>query len=286
MPLPNPISKINDQRTTATTYWTYAAPQGVKTFWLSNQSPLGFLENIITLMAQQADKTVFLNRTSGLSLSANEIPSYDNVLFPALHKALQDSARHKFIVLHLIGSHGRYDQRYPAGFDRFSGQSRIETTIANYDNSVLYNDFVIDSLLNIVQYYASQDSTASAAMYVSDHGENVYDDADYAGHDYSDSIYNSIVEIPFLVYLSSEYRNAFPERTGAIEQHQNLPYMTDDLFHSLIDLLNIKTDVLQKSRSIFNQNYNPEKPRILYDGRDYDVVKYFGPPVTATLKEE
>ncbi len=247
---------------------------GIKTYWLSNQSPIGFLDNIITILAQQSDKQEFLNLTSGLSLSKNEKPSYDSVLFSALEKTLREEGDHKFIVLHLLGSHGRYSQRYPPEYDRFSGSSKKEKVIAEYDNSILYNDFIVDSILKILRNFSEETNTATAAIYLSDHGENVYDDADYAGHDYSDTLYQSIVEIPYLVWLSDEYQRSYPDKSALIHDHRDMPYITDDNFHSLIDLLNIETSVLDMKRSVFNQNYNDQRKRVMADGREYPLHPY------------
>lgn len=241
----------------------------VKTYWLSNQSPLSFLDNIITLLAQQSDKQEFLNLTSGLTLGRKEQPSYDSVLFDALSRALREEGDQKFIILHLLGSHGNYSQRYPPEFEQYQGKTKKDRIIAEYDNSVLHNDFVIDSLFSIMRNYSAEANIPIAAVYTADHGQNVYDDANYAGHDYTDTIYNSIVEIPYILWLSPQYQTAFPEKSELIRSRKNDPFMTDDNFHSLIDLLNINTPVLVPERSLFNPEYNKNRKRVLYDGRDY-----------------
>lgn len=241
----------------------------VKTYWLSNQSPLGTYDNIVTLLAEQSDKQEFLNRTTGLTLSKKEEPSYDSVLFEALTRALQDDGDQKFIILHLLGSHGHYSWRYPSEFNRYNGNTKKDQIIAEYDNSVLHNDFVIDSLLSIMRDYSEKSNISMAAIYTSDHAQNLYEEADYAGHSYTDTIYNSIVEIPYLVWLSPQYEAEFPEKSQRIHSRQNDPYMTDDHFHSLIDIMNINTPVLEGERSLFNPNYNKDRKRVLFDGREY-----------------
>lgn len=242
---------------------------GVKSYWLSNQSPMSIIDNIITLLAEQSDKQVYLNLTTSLSLHNNEEPSYDSVLFGALHKALQEDGDHKFIVVHLLGSHQRYHDRYPSEFSYYKGSDEKHRLIAEYDNSVLYNDFVMDSLLKIMRIYSKESNIPTAAIYVADHGENVYDDAEYAAHHYTDTIYNSIVEIPYIVWLSPQYQNAFPERSELCHSRKNYPFSTDDNFHALIDILNIETPVLDERRSLFNPNYNKNRIRKKADGKEY-----------------
>ncbi|MFQ9522783.1 MAG: sulfatase-like hydrolase/transferase [Phascolarctobacterium faecium] len=47
------------------------------------------------------------------------------------------------MVVHLMGNHGSYEERYPHAFNRWTGKSHID----KYDNSILYNDFVMKQLL-------------------------------------------------------------------------------------------------------------------------------------------
>ena len=44
-----------------------------------------------------------------------------------------------------MGSHTAYRKRYPKEFEKYSGKTDQEQTIAEYHNSILYNDFVVDS---------------------------------------------------------------------------------------------------------------------------------------------
>lgn len=53
-----------------------------------------------------------------------------------------------FIIIHLMGNHLSYDDRYPEAFNKFS---RGDKTIDTYDNSILYNDFVLRSIYEKVK---------------------------------------------------------------------------------------------------------------------------------------
>ena len=244
---------------------------GVKTFWLSNQSPLGVWDNVVTLLAQQSDITRFVNVSGNDSNDALSKSSYDSKLFVPFAAALEDTASIKFIVLHLIGSHATYSKRYPPEYDVFHGNSPKEDIIAAYDNSIRYTDFVVDSLLKILKDYSSHNSAVSAAVYLSDHGENVYDDGDYAGHDYVGSITKSIVEIPFMIWLSPDYRHFFKERSAVIESRIHTPFVTDDFYHSMLDLSGINSELIDARKSLFNAVFDTTRKRILADGEDYDL---------------
>ena len=197
--------------------------------------------------------------------------SYDSKLFKPFAAALDEKADKKFIVLHLMGSHSAYYKRYPPAYKLFTGNGRKEKTIAEYDNSILYNDYIVDSLLNTIALKdASGNNGIASVIYLSDHGENVYDELDRAGHDYSKELPRSNVEIPFIVWLSQGYIFLNPEKSATVKRNVNKPYVADDLFHSIMDLNGIQSPYLQEDRSIFSDKYNPNRKRILEDGRDYD----------------
>lgn len=127
---------------------------GYKTYWVSNQSPLGVWDNIITLFAQQYKEVKFLNGSGSSSVETLRQRSYDSKLFNPFKESLAEKESKKFIVLHLIGTHLTYEKRYPKNFNQFTNSSTIkDKTISEYDNSVLYNDYVVDSLFKIVQDY-------------------------------------------------------------------------------------------------------------------------------------
>ena len=240
---------------------------GFKTYWISNQSPIGVWENLISVFAKKSDYTKFVNTTSNSSFEATLNTSYDSKLFKPLISVLNEKVNKKFIIIHLMGSHSSYSKRYPSNFNLFKGSNSKEETIAEYDNSILYNDFIIDSLLNIISI---KKNDITSAIYLSDHGENVYDELDKVGHDYANTLPKANVEIPFLVWLSPAYRKLNPIKTTTIKRNKNKPFVSDDLFHTIMDLNNIKSPLLILPRSIFSDSFNADRKRILVDGKNYD----------------
>ena len=79
-------------------------------------------------------------------------------------------------------------------------------------------------------------------IYISDHGENVYDHGEKAGHDYSKVVPKANVEIPFFLWVSSYFQSLDSSKTQQAILNKNKPFVTDDLFHALIDLNFIKTN--------------------------------------------
>lgn len=234
-----------------------------RTWWLSNQSPVGLWDNGVTSLAQNADVTTYVNLTANSSMESTKMASYDERLMVPLRAALEDSAKYRMVFVHLMGCHTDYAKRYPRGFERYevSGDKRRRTVNA-YDNAVLYNDYVVDSMLRMLEAYGREhEGVRLAALYFSDHGENVYDEGDYAGHDWSGSIPRVNVEIPFILWL--------PQMDGMRRGHAATPYMIDDLYHTLLDLACVATPNFDSTRSVVNPHYDATRERRLEDGRVY-----------------
>ena len=242
-----------------------------KTFWLSNQAPLGLWENGVTNLAQNADIVTFVNIASNSSMESTQTASFDELLFAPLISAINDSAKHKVVFLHLMGCHTQYNKRYPNDFALFeySGDKRTKV-INSYDNAVYYNDFVVDSIFSLLSSYSLLHSDVRvSSIYFSDHGENVYDEGDYAGHDYSDEIPNANVEIPFILWFSPSQRVYLNNHCPQLTTRTHTPYMIDDLFHTIIDACCITTPCLDTTRSFINPSFNNTRKRTLETGKEY-----------------
>ena len=242
-----------------------------KTFWLSNQAPLGLWENGVTNLAQNADIVTFVNIASNSSMESTQTASFDELLFAPMISAINDSAKHKVVFLHLMGCHTQYNKRYPNDFALFeySGDKRTKV-INSYDNAVYYNDFVVDSIFSLLSSYSLLHSDVRvSSIYFSDHGENVYDEGDYAGHDYSDEIPNANVEIPFILWFSPSQRVYLNNYCPQLTTRTHTPYMIDDLFHTIIDACCITTPCLDTTRSFINPSFNNTRKRTLETGKEY-----------------
>lgn len=240
---------------------------GFKTYWISNQQPIGIYETMITVLSKACDTQIFLNEEN------LQYGSPDEVVIPEIAKALEDTDRKKLIFIHLIGTHSAYKFRYPDNFNRFtdtpetrfpSAESRA--MINEYDNAVLYNDFVVRSIIDIVK---SKDEN-SFVIYFSDHGDEVYHEMNFVGHNEYYAT-DAMLEVPFIVWTSKRFKLQF-QMSDSLSGYTNRRYMLDDFIHSFSDLSQIKFDGWQAERSIFNPNFK-ERKRIIRKGEDYDLRK-------------
>ncbi|MFA6583744.1 MAG: sulfatase-like hydrolase/transferase, partial [Elusimicrobiaceae bacterium] len=166
-----------DGKTGKPVLWTqYLKKAGFKTFWLSNQQPVGITENLVAVIGESFDYKVFINTVTSVNTS-------DTELFPYLNDALNAPDEKKIIVLHLMAAHTAYAQRYPPDYDRFKDdcgrlnpkQCRIYN---EYDNALLFSDYIARRIIEDVRGRGGR----SAVLYFSDHGEDVYDSGDFYGH--------------------------------------------------------------------------------------------------------
>lgn len=242
---------------------------GVHTAWLSNQESSGIYGNAGRVYASKCTTSHF----TMMKDSASDIrPKYDEALLPILDDALTtETAGSHFMVVHLMGTHSGYADRYPPKFEKFHAQDETEglgtpaakKTRATYDNAVLYTDFIVDE---IIRRFEGKDAIV---IYVSDHADEVMEDREYAGHDeVNGNGTHWMIEIPMVVWMSPSFRASHPDRVAAVRAAVDRPYMTDDMIHSLLDLMHIETSEYHPEYSIFHPSFDATRKRI-YAGKEY-----------------
>ncbi|MDA0326401.1 MAG: phosphoethanolamine transferase, partial [Bacteroidetes bacterium] len=236
---------------------------GFDTFWLSNQRPVGMYESLVTKIALSASMTKFLTVAP---VTTNQV--LDEALLPELDIVLKNNTdKPKFIVIHLMGTHFDYQNRYPESLQTFSNVPKLNYSseenhinVNAYDQAVLYTDYIVTEEINKVKNLSAQ----STVLYLSDHGEELYMDKNMAGHNESIAT-KSMYEIPFVLWQSDEYK-----KSKSLIFDAQRPYMTDDLFHSLAQLLQIKATEVSTKRSIFSHDFQ-NRQRIILGNEDFDV---------------
>ena len=206
---------------------------GYRVDWVSNQSPKGIYDNPVFKIASIADSHEFTNDgMSGISHRLHD----ENVL------PLIDRNRHagrQVLVVHLMGSHIGYSQAYPLKDRYFSEKDYPELPvnqrkeIAHYDNSLRYNDRVVESIFN---RFRDDDAVV---IYLSDHGQDLYEtDPDYRGHARGNDPESMEVgrAIPFYIYLSPVFISRHPVLAKRIRRASDRVADTDNLVYTIMDL--------------------------------------------------
>ncbi|QRJ65791.1 phosphoethanolamine transferase CptA [Azospira restricta] len=229
---------------------------GYKTYWITNQQTLSKRNTMLTNFSEQTDEQVYLNHTR----SQNSYQFDGNVLTP-FARILGDAAERRFIVVHLLGTHMRYEYRYPPEFEHFKDASGLPgwvgdkhlAMINHYDNAVRYNDFVVASLVERLAAAGGR----SLMLYFADHGEDVYDTPphDFIGRNEA-SPTPAMYTVPFLLWRSPEWQAAHPRsfagQTGRL-------YQTAHLIHTWADLAGLSFDGYDPTKSVVNERFK-ERP--------------------------
>ena len=230
---------------------------GYETYWFSNQESSGVYGNLSAALGSRSEVIKFTNLKSSDSETEN---LYDEEVVKLSDKYIEDNLNKKFVIYHLLGTHSKYRNRYPK---KYSVVKNKNHNIAEYDNAVLYNDFVVNEIISRFK------KEETVLFYVSDHGEEVYEFRNFKGHSEENGS-RYMVEIPFIIYVSNKFKEKYPEVIKNIEKSLNKPYMTDDLIYTVLEIAQIKTKEFDETRSIINEKYNSSRKRI-FSGKDYDT---------------
>ncbi|MGM9539187.1 sulfatase-like hydrolase/transferase [Anaerovibrio sp.] len=242
---------------------------GYKTHWLSNQESSGIWGNVAQIYAAHSNVSHFTR----IRDSREDDGLEDGALFPLVDEAIaQRDEKKNFYVVHLMGGHGLYYNRFPYIFTKFTKDDiqlnvneAQKTVIAQYDDALYYNDYIVSGIIDKFRCTGED----SIVVYVPDHGEAVYDEGGFTGH-IEENPSRHMIEIPVIIWASDKFKELHPEKWAAIQQAVNNPYMTDDMIHTMLDIVDIQTADYDPSRSIINREFNPDRPRI-FDDKDYDT---------------
>lgn len=222
---------------------------GFSTYWIANQSSDDpFVKQIS-------------RRTNGEFFTLKDLDAVDNYdagLWNYLDKVLSKKENKQFIVIQTLGSHFRYNFRYPAAFKKFTpdfegafdyslvNKTNQQQHINSYDNSILYTDYFLANTIRRI----NQKSAISYLVYISDHGENLFE---------NNQLFHGTVEVsrfeahvPLFVWTSDKYNQFNSEKRKNMESNVNKKISSSVIFHSLLDLANIHTRSEIPTKSIAN----------------------------------
>ncbi|HZY19422.1 MAG TPA: phosphoethanolamine--lipid A transferase [Ramlibacter sp.] len=227
---------------------------GMQVLWRDNQS--GCKGVCAGLPLQEMARTVSAERCPD-----GQCP--DEVLLEGLDQAATDARGNVFVVLHQLGSHGpAYHRRYPPAFKRFvpaceqDELRRCSTSeIVNaYDNTLLYTDHVLGRLIDLLRQQQSYDT---AMLYVSDHGESLGESGLYL-HGVPYAIAPDVQKhVPMVAWLSPSFARSAGLDTDCLRGRADQPVSHDNLFHSILGVLDVETGVYDPARDLFRPCRRP-----------------------------
>ena len=187
----------------------------------------------------------------------------------------------KLVIIHLNGSHYTYSTRYP--HDRFTVFTAADyptawsderrATTAHYDNSLTYTDHALHSIIEQLK------NTNAVVVYISDHGEEIYEQNEFIGHGNAASqpSLDYQIRIPMFIWMSDNYIEQHPDTAHRVISHADKPCISDDTGHLLLDLAHESADLFDASRSVINNEYTTPK-RIVLHSIDFDKTNHSAQP--------
>lgn len=181
---------------------------------------------------------------------------YDEALLDKLSNKL--TGRNQFIVLHQNGSHGpAYDQRYPDSMRVYQPvcstnklqDCSAEEVVNAYDNTIRYTDYFLSK---VIDWLTNQQSAYNTAMvYVSDHGESLGENNLYLhGMPYAFAPEHQ-KNVPFIFWASSNFYRDRGLSKECLAGLKNKEFSHDNIFHSFLGLLDIRTKYYQPNLDIY-----------------------------------
>ena len=215
---------------------------GFDTYWLSNQRKYGMYETPITVISSTANHEIWTNGSGKM-----EGVFFDEELVNRLPKV--DPNKNTLIIIHLMGSHQKYEKRVPKEFRRFTGADEV---VASYDNSILYTDYVVDEIYN----KAKKNPAFKALVYFSDHGEEPHV---VGGHDPVNVTYQ-MLKVPLFVYLSDSYRKNHLNLFESLKTNEHKYFSNDLIFDLMVSLMRIEgVPNFEESLNLSSKKYRLDK---------------------------
>lgn len=205
---------------------------GYHTAWISNQAEIGMYDNLPSGFARLCDESIFLREK-------NDVQIFDGNL---ISKKTSQKHEKNCIFYHLMGQHENFSTRYPKEFEKFTAKDyntlpqNQREVIASYDNATLYNDFVVNS---IIELYKDQDAVV---FYLPDHALDLFDtDPDYFGHaKMTEASQTQGKKIPFMVYVSPVFKDLHFKMYERMKESREKPFCTDRLIYAVMDVVGFR----------------------------------------------
>ena len=184
---------------------------------------------------------------------------YDQVLVDTLASRLDSFKTNTVVVLHMLGSHGpAYYRRYPPEQEIFKPACRTskfadctQQEIVNaYDNTIAYTDKILAEIIDLLKSRESE--FASSMIYMSDHGESLGEKGLYLHAMPYFIAPREQTTIPFISWFSPDFLKENDLKQACLKTLSDHPASHDNLFHTVLGLMNVKTTVYDKDMDIFN----------------------------------
>lgn len=243
-----------------------------ETYWLTNQLTYGPYDNLVSVLSAESKNIISINSSVGKNTNT---ANFDEELIKEVRDVLKKrTAKNKVIFVHLMGNHSSYKKRYPTdkysiyegelNQGEFGAKASKNNNINHYDNSVVYNDYVVSAILKELQ---KSKEMIKGFMYMSDHAEDVLKNL---GHNSSKFTYE-MTQIPMIAWFSKGYKNEYPNKYTTFLNNADKLFSNDLFYDTMVGVFDIDTDNYSKKYDLTNENYhlNPKDALVLHGRKKY-----------------
>lgn len=213
-----------------------AKKAGYKTYWFSNQGIIGAADTPITLVAETAEYKKWVSQDNTAK------SQYDEELINYLKYV--NPNENNLVVLHIMGSHIDYNNRYPTKFQKWTDPGETGR-LADYKNSLLYTDNILQKIFE----YGKTKLNLDAMIYFSDHGNDPNRSRD------PDSTKFIFLRIPMFIYYSDNYKKTNPTIVNNIAMNKDKYFSNDLLYDFVCGILNITSNHYDETQSLSSNKY-------------------------------
>ena len=228
---------------------------GLAVLWLDNQSGCkGVCARVPTVSTRQLTDERW----------CRDGECHDEIMLEGLDQRLaaldpQRRERGVVLVMHQMGSHGpAYFKRAPADAKPFGPECvsqtlsdcRVEHVRNAYDNTIAYTDRFLGRTLAWLDAQSGQYDTGM--IYLSDHGESLGENGLYLhGLPYAVAPEQQ-VKVPMVAWLSRGMQRRTGVEPRCLQGRASQALSHDHLFHSVLGLMDVKTQVHDRRLDIFS----------------------------------
>ncbi|MCP1660116.1 phosphoethanolamine transferase [Neisseria perflava] len=182
---------------------------------------------------------------------------YDAVLLDGLHEEIRAMPSDGVIVLHTNGSHGpTYYQRYPQNLRKFTptcDTNQIQdcshqALVNTYNNTIVAVD---DMLAQTIKLLNEEQDADTAMLYLSDHGESLGENGLYLHATPYVVAPKEQTHVPMVFWADSGFYRSSGMDKNCLRQHAAGAYSQDNLFHSVLGVMNVGTKEYQAQQDMF-----------------------------------
>ncbi|WP_261884208.1 phosphoethanolamine transferase [Vibrio pelagius] len=186
---------------------------------------------------------------------------YDTAMLEEFDSDTKNLSENNVLFYHIVGSHGpTYYKRYPKEHRRFipdCPRADIENCtheqlVNSYDNSILFTDYFLSQIMSKLEQL--QDKYNVALIYVSDHGESLGENGVYLhGMPYSFAPKEQ-THVPMIFWSSNDFATQKNLNVNCLrEKGQNAHLSHDNIFDSLLGIMDVQTSEYRKDQDLFAQ---------------------------------